>query len=67
MAKVDVIQVKVINLQIGKLFLNDRRDMLRIVRSKPKLRHNEEVLSLHRSFLDGMSSSSANLLFVSID
>lgn len=64
--KVDNVQVKVVDAPVGQLLLADGFNALLVMEGVPQLRHDEELLALHKAIFDGSCDTLAALDFVAV-
>lgn len=64
--EVNDIQVEVVNTPVLELLLGDGLDLLVVVECLPKLGHDEEVLALYETLLDGAGDTLTGFDFVAV-
>lgn len=64
--EVDNEQVEVVKAPVGQLLAADGLDAVTVVEAVPELGHNEELFTLHNSFLNGTGNTLASLDLVAV-
>lgn len=62
----DVVEIKVIDLEISELLAGNWLDAVLLGECTPKLRDDEKILTLYKAFLDGTGETLTSFLLVSV-